>query len=72
MEKGTIFKEEVDVDEQRKTEVFRVPAHNDVEGADFYNDFKKVRYKIWRKRKSSIHRTKSRNHTLDYSELTTL
>ena len=46
MEKGTIFKEDVDVDEQRKTEVFRVPAHNDVEGADFYNDFKKVRYKI--------------------------
>ena len=51
MERGTVFKEEVDVDAQRKTEVFRVPAHNNVEGADFYNDFKKVRYEIWRKRK---------------------
>lgn len=42
MEKGTTFREGVDADEQRNVEVFRVPAHNDVEGADFYHDFKMV------------------------------
>ena len=45
VEKGTPFEEQIDVDEQRNVEVFRVPAHNDVEGADFYHDFKMV--SIW-------------------------
>lgn len=39
-EKGTPFLEEIDVDEEQDVEVFRVPAHNNVEGADFYHDFK--------------------------------
>lgn len=41
-ENGTKFSEEIDVDEKRDVEVFRVPAHNNVEGADFYHDFKMV------------------------------
>ncbi len=41
-EKGTRFSEEIDVDEKRDVEVFRVPAHNNVEGAEFYHDFKMV------------------------------
>ena len=41
-EKGTPFLEEIDVDEEQDVEVFRVPAHNNVEGADFYHDFKVV------------------------------
>lgn len=41
-EKGTQFSEEIDVDEKQDVEIFRVPDHNDVEGADFYHDFKKV------------------------------
>ncbi|KAJ7336060.1 hypothetical protein OS493_013435 [Desmophyllum pertusum] len=39
-EKGTPFLERIDVDEKQDVEVFRVPAHNDVEGVDFYHDFK--------------------------------
>ena len=42
VEKGTPYSEEIDVDEENDVEVFRVPAHNDVEGADFYHDFKMV------------------------------
>ena len=42
VEKGTPFLEEIDVDEKKDVEVFRVPTHNDVEGADFYHDFKMV------------------------------
>ena len=42
IEKGTLFTEEVDIDERSSVEVFRVPAHNDVKGADFYHDFKMV------------------------------
>lgn len=42
MEKGTPFAEQIDVDEKENVEVFRVPAHNDVEGADFYHDFNMV------------------------------
>lgn len=41
-EKGTPFAEEIDIDEDQDVEVFRVPAHNDVDGADFYHDFKMV------------------------------
>lgn len=31
-EKGTRFSEEIDIDEKQDVEVFRVPAHNNVEG----------------------------------------
>ena len=41
-EKGTRFSEKIDVDEQKQAAVFRVPSHNDVNGADFYHDFKMV------------------------------
>ena len=41
-EKGTPFAEEIDIDEDQDAEVFRVPAHNDIDGADFYHDFKMV------------------------------
>ena len=41
-ENETSFAEEIDIDEDQDAEVFRVPAHNDVDGADFYHDFKMV------------------------------
>ena len=43
-EKGTKFAEGIEIDEQRNVAcaVFRVPAHNHVLGADFYNDFRMV------------------------------
>lgn len=43
-EKGTKFLEEIDVDEKQDVEVFKVPSHNNVAGADFYHDFKKVSF----------------------------
>lgn len=46
VEKGTPFSEQIDVDEQQDAEVFRVPRHNDFEGADFYHDFKMVSVKL--------------------------
>ena len=42
VERGTSFNEEIEVDENQDVEVFRVPAHNDVNAADFYLDFKMV------------------------------
>ena len=41
-EKGTKFAEGIEIDEQRNVVVFRVPAHSDVVGADFYNNFQMV------------------------------
>lgn len=43
-ENGTKFTERIEIDEEQDVEVFRVPAHNNFEGADFYHDFKKVRF----------------------------
>jgi len=43
LEKGTLYSERIEVDEQQGVEIFRVPAHNDVDAADFYHDFKMVR-----------------------------
>lgn len=43
VEKGTSYSEQIEVDEKQEVEVFRVPAHNDVDAADFYHDFKMVR-----------------------------
>ena len=43
IEEGTPFTEEIAVDEKREdVEVFRVPSHNNVDGADFYHGFKMV------------------------------
>lgn len=39
---GTTFLQELDVNEKENVEVFHVPAHNDVDGASFYHDFKMV------------------------------
>lgn len=43
VEKGASYYEQIEVDEKQDVEVFRVPAHNDVDAADFYHDFKMVR-----------------------------
>ena len=43
VEKGTPYTEQIEVDEKQDFEIFRVPGHNDVDGADFYHDFKMVR-----------------------------
>ncbi|KAM7432784.1 hypothetical protein ABFA07_016864 [Porites harrisoni] len=40
-EEGTTFAEEIEIDVSQRMEIFRVPPHNDVEGADYYHDFKK-------------------------------
>ena len=53
-EKGTRFLEKIDFDEENNVAVFRVPARNNVNGADFYHDFKLVSFctllirKIWK------------------------
>lgn len=44
---GTQFTERIEVDEEQDVEVFRVPAHNNVEGADFYHDFKMVSFEVF-------------------------
>ena len=43
VEKGTPYTEQIEIDEKQDFEIFRVPAHNDVDGAEFYHDFKMVR-----------------------------
>ena len=43
VEKGTPYTEQIEVDEKQDFEIFRVPAHNDSDAADFYHDFKMVR-----------------------------
>ena len=39
IERGTEFKEIVEVDVDNQTDVFRVPQHNDVDAMDMKNDF---------------------------------
>lgn len=43
-ERGTQFDEEVEVDEKNEVEVFKVPPHNNINGAVVMNDFKLVSY----------------------------
>ena len=43
VEKGTPYTGRIEVDEKQDFAIFRVPAHNDVDGADFFHDFKMVR-----------------------------
>ncbi|CAH3019418.1 unnamed protein product, partial [Porites evermanni] len=40
-EEGTTFVQEIEIDVSEKMEIFRVPSHNDVEGADYFHDFEK-------------------------------
>lgn len=42
VENGASFNEEVEVDENSKTEVIRVPQHNNVDAMDVMNDFDTV------------------------------
>lgn len=39
-ERGARFTEDIYVDEEKNVVVYRVPAHNDINGAHFYHDFK--------------------------------
>lgn len=41
-ENGKQFTETIEVDEEQGVVVFRVPAHNNFQGADFYQDFNRV------------------------------
>ena len=43
-ENGATFTEDVEVDVDNQTEVFRVPQHNDVDAMEMMNDFREVRY----------------------------
>ena len=43
-EKGIRFLEKIDFDEENNVAVFRVPARNNVNGADFYHDFNLVSF----------------------------
>ena len=45
LERGTEFKEIVEVDVDNQTEVFRVPQHNDEDAMDMMNDFNLV--SVW-------------------------
>ena len=45
LERGTEFKEIVEVDVDNQTEVFRVPQHNDQDAMDMMNDFNMV--SVW-------------------------
>lgn len=40
VEKGTLVKEEIEIDLENQEEVVRVPKHNDVDAMDLLNDFK--------------------------------
>ena len=42
-ENGATFTEDVEVDVDNQTEVFRVPQHNDVDAMEMMNDFREVR-----------------------------
>ena len=42
LERGTEFREILEVDVDNQTEVFRVPQHNDVDAMDMMNDFNLV------------------------------
>ena len=39
VKKGTTYTEQIEVDEKQDFEIFRVPAHNDVDGADVLDRF---------------------------------
>ena len=41
-ENGANFEEDIEIDEERDTVIFRVPAHNNVASASSMSDFKVV------------------------------
>ena len=41
-ESGTQYTEKIQVDTNKQTELFKVPAHNDVDGSNILHDFKAV------------------------------
>ena len=43
-ERGTTFEERIEIDEKEETALFRVPAHNQVDGAEILNDFRLVSF----------------------------
>ena len=51
-ENGANFEEDIEIDEERDTVIFRVPAHNNVVSASFMSDFKVV---SWKERRKSIY-----------------
>ena len=42
-EGGSDFNEDIDIDEEKGEALLRVPAHNNIDGASFLNDFNLVR-----------------------------
>lgn len=42
-EGGSDFNEDIDIDEEKGEVLLRVPAHNNIDGASFLNDFNLVR-----------------------------
>ena len=52
IERGTEFKEILEVDVDNQTEVFRVPQHNDVDAMDMMNDFNLV--SVWSNTESPL------------------
>ena len=42
VEKGTLVKEEIQIDLENQKQVVRVPKHNDVDAMDLLNDFNAV------------------------------
>ena len=64
-EKGKKFLEEIEVNEEQDVEVFRVPSHNNVSGADFFHDFKKVSCSCERSQLNTVEKkVKSCEHNL--------
>lgn len=41
-ESGTQYTEKIQVNTDKQTELFKVPAHNDVDGSNILHDFKAV------------------------------
>ena len=41
-ETGTEYNETIEVDTKKQTELFKVPAHNDVDESNILHDFKTV------------------------------
>lgn len=46
-ELGEKYKETIEVDTEKQTELFKVPAHNNVDQSNILHDFKKVSLLTW-------------------------
>ena len=56
-ESGTQYTEKIKVDTDKQTELFKVPAHNDVDGSNILHDFKAVSLFLSYSRRHSCRRT---------------